>query len=90
MEKKSHGQRRKVGGKQFSILQVHAQIINPGELNNQKKQIYILHIILIPKQKKNYQLTHQQIYQLGEIHLGNIFISDSKRMLSFFSGLLQE
>lgn len=86
-KKKSHGQRRKVGEKQFSILQVHAQIINPGELNNQKKQVYILHIILIPKQKKKVSanppknITHQQ---LGEIHLGNIFINDSKRMLSFF------
>lgn len=84
--KKSHGQRRKVGGKQFSIVQVHAQVMNPGKLNNQKKQVYILHIINIPKEKKKkkYQVTHQQIHQLGEIHLGSIFINNSKGYFLFF------
>lgn len=92
-KKKSHGQRRKVGEKQFSILQVHAQIINPGELNNQKKQVYILHIILIPKQKKKYQLTHQKNIthqQLGEIHWVIFSSMIAKGCFLFFSDLLQE
>lgn len=43
---------RNVGRTCFSTDQLHAQLINPGEPNNQKGEVYILYIINIPEDKK--------------------------------------
>lgn len=43
--------REETGEKHICMEQLHAQIINPGESNNQKNKVYPSHIVSIPEGK---------------------------------------